>query len=114
MLDNYKANIWSTLASRIDTLKTKNIQEEKNEVLLFFVLSVGKKNTLRECTLDSIQICGIGAKRDAIENCPMLPELKVVYKGETKEVEYLSYITPRRLWKLREIVMFQYFINHFP
>jgi hypothetical protein len=78
-LDNFKTNILNSLGYQLDTLKIKQKQEVENVALSVYCPKCRKKNPLRECPLDNIQICGICAGNQATKKCPYLQGIKATY-----------------------------------
>ena len=80
LLEKFKTDILGTLSSQLDTIKVKNKQEEENPVLSIFCLKCSKRHPLKECSLNTISICGIRMENHSTEDCPLLPRLQVVFK----------------------------------
>lgn len=60
-LDNFKAYVLGNLSEQLDTLKIKNKQKDENVALSILCTRCRKKHALRECPLDSVEICIICA-----------------------------------------------------
>ena len=58
LLEIFKIDLLSTLSSQFDTLKAKKKKEEQEPILSIFFSKCRNKHPLRDCPLDSIQICG--------------------------------------------------------
>ena len=59
LLENFKTDILSTLSSQLDTIKTKNKQDEENAILIIFCSRCRKRHPLKEFPLNIVSICGL-------------------------------------------------------
>jgi len=64
LIDKFKTNILISLSEQIDNLKIQNKKKHENVALSIFYHKCRKKHALRECLLDSVEICVIYAKGD--------------------------------------------------
>ena len=103
----------STLSSQFDTLKEKKKQEEQEPILSIFCSKCRNKHPLRDCPLDSIQLCGFCLETHLVEHCPTLQGMKASQKGEV-EGESLCFIAPRSTWQPQTSSMYQETIQSFP
>ena len=71
LLENFKTDLLSTHSSQIDTLQVKN-KEEKETNLSIFCSKRRNKHLLRDCPLDSIQLCGFCLETHSVAHCPTL------------------------------------------
>lgn len=73
----------------------KTRKKIENVALSILCPNCRKKHTLRECTLDSKEICVICVENNNTKECPSIPGLKFVFQDEagTSQVESLCYIT---------------------
>ena len=62
LLEDFKTDLLSTLWTQVETIKNRKIHEEKDQVLSILYPKCGKNHQLKQCSLDSIQICGLCAK----------------------------------------------------
>lgn len=72
LLEIFKTDLLSTLRSQIDTLQVKKKKEEQEPILSIFLSKCRNKHTLRECPLDSIQLCGFCFETPSVAHCPTL------------------------------------------
>ena len=62
LLEDFKADLLSTLGTQVEVLKTKKIQEQQDQpdqALSIFCPRCRKKHPLKECPLSNVQICGL-------------------------------------------------------
>lgn len=113
LLENFKTDLLSTLRSQIDTLQVKKKKEEQEPILSIFCSKCRNNHPLRDCLLDSIQLCGFCLETHSVEHYPTLQCMKVSQKGEA-EAESLCSIAPRRPWQPRTSGMYQECMQSFP
>ena len=63
----------------MDTLNIKKKFED--ESLAIFCSRCKKKNPIKNCSLNSISVCGVCAEDHTTEDYPSLPGLQAIYKG---------------------------------
>ena len=77
LLEKFKTDLLSTLGAQEDVLKDNKKNEEQDQTLAIFCPKCTKKHPLRECPLDSIQVCGICMGNHSTENCLKLKKLQM-------------------------------------
>lgn len=87
LLENFKTNILGTLTTQLDTTQAKQKQAETEKNFAIFYPRCRKKNSHKECPLDTVQVCAICTKDHSTESCPSISGLKAVYKEAEKELE---------------------------
>ena len=100
-LENFKTNLLSTLGTQVDVLKANKKKEEQEQALAIFCSKCKKKHPLRDCSLDSIQVCGLCTGNHSTENCVTLKELQTNSMEEMQGAEGFYYVAPRRPWPPR-------------
>jgi hypothetical protein len=113
LFESFKTDIMNTFGSQIDTLKTKQKQEEQDKVLSIYCPICRKKHALRECPLNRIQVCGLCTDNHATDDCPRLKELQATHIEEGQGMESLYYLAPRKPWQPRFTGMSQNFAPQF-
>lgn len=101
LLENFKTDILSTLGTQVDVLKANKKKGEQEQALAIFCSECRKKDPLRECPLDSVQVCGLCIENHSTENCLRLKELKMNPMEEVKGTKGFYYVAPRRYWQPR-------------
>jgi hypothetical protein len=101
LLEDFKTEMINSFASQIDTLQVKQKQAESDQALSIFCLKCRKKHPLRECPLNSVQVCLICELDHATDQCPSLPGVKASMKATNEEAEVVYLITQRRQWQPR-------------
>ena len=101
LLENFKTDLLSTLGTQVDVLKANKKKEEQEQALAIFCSKCRKKHPLRECPLDSIQVCGLCTENHSTENCLRLKELQLNSMEEVPGIEGFYYVAPRRPWQPR-------------
>ena len=64
LLEDFKAGLLSTLGTQVELLKTKKIQEQKDQqdqALSVICPKCRKNHPLKECPLNNVQVCGLCA-----------------------------------------------------
>ena len=77
LLEKFKTDLLSTLGTQVDVLKENKKKEEQEQALAIFCSKCRKKHPLRECPLDSIQVCALCTENHSTENCLRLKELQM-------------------------------------
>ena len=75
LLEDFKADLLSTLGTQVEVLKTKKRQEQQDlqdQALSIFCPKCRKKHSLKECPLSNVQICGLCAENHKIDECSRL------------------------------------------
>ena len=75
LLEEFKTDLLSTIGNQIDTLKAKKKQEAEDQVMAIFCPKCRKKHALKDCPLDSIQVCAFCTEHHDIFNCPKVKVL---------------------------------------
>ena len=75
LLEDFKTNLLSTLGTHVETLKTRKRQEEHDQLLSIVCPKCREKHPLKECPLDSIQICGLCTRNHSTDDFLRLKEL---------------------------------------
>ena len=101
LLENFKTDLLSILGTQVDVLKANKKKEEQEQALAIFCSKCRKKHPLRECPLDSIQVCGLCTENHSTENCLRLKELQMNSMEEVPGIEGFYYVAPQRPWKPR-------------
>jgi hypothetical protein len=94
-LENFKTSLLGTLSLQLDTLKFKKKQEYKNVSLSIFFPRCRKRHSLKECPLDSIEICVICIGENSMEHCSSLTGIKEVYQEGNQATKQLCTLVPR-------------------
>ena len=68
----------------MDTLNIKKKFED--EALAIFCSLCKKKHPIKNCSLNSISVCGVCAEDHTTENCLSLPGLQAIYKGANESI----------------------------
>jgi len=87
LLENFKTDILNTIHDQLDTMKIKQKQEAKKEVMAVFCSKCRHKHEKRECPLNSIDIYGICTLEHPTEKFPSLPSLQAIYKGNAETID---------------------------
>jgi hypothetical protein len=85
LLENFKTNILGTTSSQIDSMNIKNKFED--EALTIFFSRCKKRHPLKNCPLITISLCSLCTEDHETDNCPSLPRLQAIYKGENEPAE---------------------------
>ena len=101
LLENFKIDLLSTLGTQVDFLKENKKKEEQEQAPAIFCSKCRKKHPLRECPLDSVQVCGLCIENHSTENYLRLKELQMNPMEEVQKVDSLYYVAPRRPWQPR-------------
>jgi len=101
LLEDFKTKMINSFASQIDTLQVKQKQAESDLALSIFCLKCRNKHPLRECPLNSVQVCFICELYHATDKCPSLPGVKASMQATNGEAEVVHLITQRRQWQPR-------------
>lgn len=80
MLENFKTNIFSSLASQIDALQTRQKHVDLEKAMAIFFLKCRQKHPLKECPLNNVDLYGLCEHKHTTKDCLSLLGLKVVYK----------------------------------
>lgn len=90
-MDNKKIEIMNIVSKQIYSFKFQKKLVEEQDSLSIFSPKCIKKNPLRECPLDvkGTNTCEIFAKNHAMEKCPSITGLKVIFEGGKVEVDSL-------------------------
>lgn len=99
----------SSLSSQLDFLQEKKNWDEEENSLSICYPRCRQKHLSKECPLNSIEICALFEQDRPTKLCPLLPGLKVVLKGETRDTKQSYFITQKNPWKPRSIGMNQDF-----
>lgn len=75
LLDNLRTDILSTLSAQMDTLQAKKKQMELEKTMAIFCPQCRKKHSLKECSLNTVELCTIYEQTHATSSCPSLPRL---------------------------------------
>jgi hypothetical protein len=78
-IENFKADIISSLNSQLDILKDKKKWEKPKETVYPWCQ---KKHLAMDCPLDSLIICGICDLSHSTDCCPSLPKIKEIYQRD--------------------------------
>ena len=79
LLEYFKTDLLSTLGTQVETSYTKKRQEQQDQqdqALSIFCPKCRKKHPLKECPLNTIQICGLCTSNHKIDDFPRLKELQ--------------------------------------
>ena len=68
LLEDFKADILSTLGTQVEVLKTKKRHEQQDQALSIFCPKCRKQHLLKECSLSNIHICGLCAENHKTMN----------------------------------------------
>ena len=79
-LDNFKSDILSSLASQLDILQTRQKKEDIEKAMAIVCPKCRKKHPLKECPLNSVEICALCEQRHATKGVSSLYGLKAVYE----------------------------------
>ena len=79
LLENFKIDILGTISAQMDTLSIKKKFED--EALAIFFSRCKKKHLIKNCSLNSISVCGVCVEDHTTEDFPSLPGLQAIYKG---------------------------------
>ena len=116
MLEYFKADLLSTLGTQFELLKTKKIQEQQDEQdqsLSIFCTKCRKKHPLKECPLNSVQICGLWAENQKIDECSRLKELQATRVEEIQNMDSLYLLAQKIPWQPHFPSMSQDLMNFF-
>jgi hypothetical protein len=80
LLEKIKMDIMSTLTTQLDVLQVKQKKIEVEQTLAIFFHNCRRKHGPRDFPLDVVRICTICAKDHDMEQFPLLPRLKVVFR----------------------------------
>ena len=81
MIEDFKSDMLHTFSLKMDTMHVKRKQEEAERTLDIFFPRCTRKHPRNECPLNFIEVFLVCEENYAIEKCPSLPGLKVVYQG---------------------------------
>lgn len=84
LFENFETNILSTLSNKIMTTKINNAQGEVDTPLAMFCPNFRRKHPLRECEMNSINLCNICELEHSIGQCTELPRLKEVLRESSE------------------------------
>jgi len=76
LFENFKTDILSTLSAKITTTQIKKTQGEADTPLAVFCPNCRKQHPLRECEMNSINLCNICELEHSTRQCLELPRLK--------------------------------------
>ena len=96
MLEDFKSEMLQTFDFQMDTMHTKRKQEEAKRVMAILWPRSTRKHPWNKCPLNFIEVFLVCEDNHAIEKCPSLPGLKVVYQGWEVGPEKLFFINHRR------------------
>jgi hypothetical protein len=91
LLEDFKMEMINSFYSQINTLKIKQKKIELDQALSIFFLKRTDKHPLRECPLNSVQVCLIFELDHSIDKCNSLPGVKASMKA-TNEEEDVAYL----------------------
>jgi len=80
------------------TLQAKKKQMELEKTMVIFCPQCRKKHPLKECPLDTIEICAICEQSHSTCACPSLLALKAVFQGANEEPDQLYFMGSKKLW----------------
>jgi hypothetical protein len=74
-------------------------KQKQNRIWPYFSTDAEKKHGQRECPLDVVRVCPIFSKDHDTEQFPLLPGLKVVFRGAEEEIEPFYLMAQCRQWQ---------------
>ena len=102
LLEDFKTDLLSTLGTQVETSKTKKRQEQQDQqdqALSIFCPICRKKHPLKECPLNTVEICGLCTSNHKTDDCPRLKELQAARVEENQSMESLHFMGQRRPWQ---------------
>ena len=79
LLEYFKTDLLSTLGTQVEVSKTNKRQEQQDQqdqALSIFCPKCRKKHPLKECPLNTVEICGLCTSNHKNDDCPRLKELQ--------------------------------------
>ena len=82
------------------------LRENQRKVVEYLTLCVffprgRKKNRLKECSLDKVEVCQLYELNHETKECPSLPEVKEVLQESTPDLEQAYFISQKNPWQPR-------------
>jgi len=91
----------NSFISQIDSLRVKKKQADSDMALSILCSKCRNKHPLRECPLNSVQVCLIFELDHGTEQCPSLLGVKESMHATNEEAKAVYLITQRRQWNMR-------------
>ena len=101
LFEDFKTEFLNTLTMQIDTLQEKKKQVESEKALSIFCSKCRQKHPLRECPLNSVELCGLCEQGHPTSLYPAIPKLKATMQGSEEEVEQAYFVNQWKPWKQR-------------
>ena len=95
LLEGFKTDIPGTLTTQLYIMQAKKKQAEEEQILAIFCPICRKKDSHKDCPLDTVQVYAICTKDHSTESYSSLPGLKAVHKEAEEEIEPVYLLNQR-------------------